>query len=206
MERWALSTARRYGLGADAVETIIELDRDGAEDRTVFLARVYRLGVEGTVENFVAAYDVEWPKMFCFEPESIHVVSSLKAAGFTVVAVSNGPFVRQRRKLQAAGLAPVLDGLVTADLAGARKPDPLILRLAAKLANLPLEGWIIGDDPVIDVAAGQAVGLQTVWVSHGRVWSAGPKPDFIVNTLTEALGPILHGGVKARREKGDSSI
>jgi HAD superfamily hydrolase (TIGR01509 family) len=61
----------------------------------------------------------------------------------------------------------VIDLLATRD-DGAFKPDPAPLLLACKrLGIAAAHAWMIGDGRY-DIEAGQAAGMKTVWLSHGR--------------------------------------
>jgi len=58
-----------------------------------------------------------------------------------------------------------------------------------------LEGWMVGDSATADISGGQAVGLRTVWMARGRKWDeAMPPPDFIVESISDAVAIILNCG------------
>ena len=74
-------------------------------------------------------------------------------------------------QIRSAGLDEVLDAWCISGLEGVAKPDRLIFEEAAKRCGAPLEGWMVGDTPEIDVLGGNAAGLRTIWMARGRPWS-----------------------------------
>lgn len=67
------------------------------------------------------------------------------------------------------------------------KPDPAPLLLACREMGLPTSAvWMVGDG-VYDVEAGNATGIRTVWISHGRNRSFEARPDCQVMDLHELL-------------------
>ena len=67
-----------------------------------------------------------------------------------------------------------------------RKPQPGMLRQAAREHDLDLaRSWMIGDRSS-DVAAGAAAGCRTILVSRARAPYNGIRPDHVVETLMEA--------------------
>lgn len=80
----------------------------------------------------------------------------------------------------------VFHHLVTRD-DGAFKPDPMPLLLAcARLGIKPQQAWMVGDGSH-DIEAGNAAGIPTVWISHGRQREFDAEPWKTVNGLVELL-------------------
>ncbi|MGH3826746.1 MAG: HAD family hydrolase [Pseudonocardiaceae bacterium] len=74
-----------------------------------------------------------------------------------------------------------------------RKPDPGLFLLAWARCGVPAHDryWVVGDDPDLDIAGGQASGMRTVWVSHGRAWdTAARPPDRTGHTPAQALNHL----------------
>ena len=70
---------------------------------------------------------------------------------------------------------------------GKFKPHPTPLLMACeKLGIDPSEAWMIGDGSY-DCAAGNAAGIKTVWISHGRVREFPDEPWRTVADLSELL-------------------
>jgi HAD superfamily hydrolase (TIGR01509 family) len=81
----------------------------------------------------------------------------------------------------------VFDTLITRE-DGKFKPDPHPLLLACERLNIePADAWMIGDGSY-DCAAGNAAGIRTVWISHGREREFADEPWRTVRDLRELLG------------------
>jgi len=83
-----------------------------------------------------------------------------------------------------------MDGWCVSEEVGRRKPDPAIFALGRQRCGASDDSccWIVGDDPSLDIAGGSASGMGTIWVSHGRPWSAVDyRPDRIGSTPVQAL-------------------
>lgn len=79
-----------------------------------------------------------------------------------------------------------LDVLITRE-DGPAKPDPHpLLRACQTLRVAPADAWMIGDGQY-DVEAGVAAGIQTVWLSHGRLKPFAAEPWRTVRDLQELL-------------------
>jgi HAD superfamily hydrolase (TIGR01509 family) len=89
--------------------------------------------------------------------------------------VTNNHTAEQRDKIEAIGLGPFLDFLVTSEDAGAEKPDPAIFRAALSRAGTgPERAVMVGDNWVTDIGGARAAGVRAVWLNRRR--SARPEP------------------------------
>ena len=71
---------------------------------------------------------------------------------------------------------------------GKFKPDPQPLRYACETLGVDAsEAWMVGDG-TYDVQAGNAAGIRTVWISHGRDREFPDEPWRTVRDLGELLG------------------
>jgi 2-haloacid dehalogenase len=77
--------------------------------------------------------------------------------------------------------------LITAEEAGAYKPDPAPLRLAVARLGLPPEAILhAGFGWKYDLAPARAVGMRTCWVNRGAgAMPDGEPPDLVVGSLAE---------------------
>ncbi len=70
----------------------------------------------------------------------------------------------QHRKLRALGIAPLIDGVVTSEEAGAEKPDArMFAMILEKLHCRPEETLFIGDSLERDVCGAERHGIPAVW-------------------------------------------
>lgn len=100
--------------------------------------------------------------------------------------VTNGPPDLQRTKIQLASLDSLIDAAVISGELGFGKPDRRIFETAlAGLAVEAGEAVMVGDNPAKDVAGAQAVGIRSIWISHGRDGPEGLCPDSIVASIAE---------------------
>jgi putative hydrolase of the HAD superfamily len=107
--------------------------------------------------------------------------------------VSNGPTVKQRRKVEVLGLADRIGTLLISEALGIAKPDERIFRMAAsQLGVEPSACLFIGDNPEKDVCAAAAVGMRAVWFPAKLPWPDNlPAPRERVSALGEL--PALLG-------------
>ena len=90
-----------------------------------------------------------------------------RRAGARVIAVSNWD-VSLAEVLERAGLAPLLDGVVTSAAVGAAKPAPAIFVHARALAGAAAADCVhVGDSLAEDVAGARAVGIEPVLLDRG---------------------------------------
>lgn len=67
--------------------------------------------------------------------------------------------------LRESGLAPLLDVVVDSALAGVKKPDPEIFRLALRRLETDAAGaCMVGDSLARDLAPARALGMRTIWI------------------------------------------
>lgn len=153
-------------------------------------------------------------------PGVADALARLRAAGFALVVVTNQSGIARglldeavlaeihRRLEDAVGLAfdaiefcphhPDFGPAALRRTCECRKPEPGMLRAAARRLDLDLErSWIVGDSER-DLAAGAAVGARGVLVAtgrgaaeHARLRAAGRPPAVFVAGLPEAAEQIL---------------
>jgi HAD superfamily hydrolase (TIGR01549 family) len=138
---------------------------------------------ERTVEEIDAAYGRFFEEqLHLIRPnaEAPRVLAALREAGVRAVVATNTNRPLAERILRAQGLRPLLDDVAGADEAGAGKPDPAVVRLAAERAGAPLaECLFVGDSRYDEEAARRAPvrfrGLR--YGSEGRIESLSEVAD-----------------------------
>jgi phosphoglycolate phosphatase-like HAD superfamily hydrolase len=93
------------------------------------------------------------------------------------------------RILEAQGLLPLLDAVSGADEAGAGKPDPAVVRLAAARAGAPLDECLFVGDSRYDEEAARRAPVRFVGFRYG----AGPRLEALA-----VLPGLARPGGKAR--------
>jgi putative hydrolase of the HAD superfamily len=87
------------------------------------------------------------------------------AAGWTNAILSN--HVPELPALVAGvGLSTHVDRIFSSAQIGWEKPNPRVFRHALNAYGNPREVWMIGDNPIADIAGAEAVGLRAILV-HG---------------------------------------
>ena len=192
---WTRHFLEVHGLGEYAALTIERADADGYNPREQFFAQLRtELGIRVSIDHLLADYRVEYPAKYTAQPEVIVAVRSLRAQGFKVGVVTNGP-PSQWAKFEAAGIEDEFDAVCISSVIGVRKPERAIFEEAARLCAHPLRGWMVGDSPEADVGGGAGVGLRTIWMSRGRQWGFPDfSPEFTVGSIPDAAAIILRLG------------
>ncbi|HEY9293227.1 MAG TPA: HAD-IA family hydrolase [Microlunatus sp.] len=102
--------------------------------------------------------------------------------GYRNVILSNhGPQLPQL--VTALGLDDLVDRVITSALVGAEKPNPAIFEYALMITEAGPDRWMVGDNPVADVAGAEAVGIRALLAD-------GAYPDQRGMTVREAARQI----------------
>lgn len=196
---WARSAVTDAGASDDDLAAIVAADAGGfAPKLDVARVIVERLGgdddLEGVVETFRAGIR-EHVRVYDGVLDTLGV---LRGAGHRVAVVTNGVSHQQRGKIERCGLAEHVDAVVVSGEEGVEKPDPRLLEIALERLganDVDRRGvWMIGDAAHADVAAGRAARTRTGWVSHGRAWQGGARPDVVAPTTREVIALAAEPG------------
>lgn len=195
-KRWAENFARGHSLPSeDTVAWLIGLDDRGYRPRTELVASIAEhFGV--WPDRAQALEEFRRDLALCVPEISIEcreALSELRRAGWRIAIVTNGVESQQQLKVRVAGLQPLVDACVVSEAVGFSKPNPAIFRYAAAASGAELtDGWLIGDDPVTDIAGGADVGLATIWVRRGRTWNSPQvRPTHEVDAIEVGLRWLL---------------
>ena len=125
-------------------------------------------------ERSVAEIDAAYARLFETHlgeirpnAEAVEVLATLRRRGIRTSVATNTTAPLARRVLAQHGLLPLLDATASADEAGAGKPDPAVVRLAAERVGVPLEACLFVGDSRFDAAAGAAAPVRFVGLGHG---------------------------------------
>ncbi len=99
--------------------------------------------------------------------EALPALRELNARGVRVAAATNTNRPLAERLLAHAGLLSALDALACADEAGAGKPDPAVVRLAAARLGVPLHEALFVGDSRYDEGAARAAPVRFVGYRYG---------------------------------------
>ncbi len=121
-------------------------------------------------------------------PDVAPGMETLREAGHTLVAFSNGVESTLRALLERAGILPLLGGVVSVDDVSSFKPDPEVYHyLCRSLDRPPSEVWLVSSNP-FDVIGAKSIGLNAAWVKRNPETVFDPwgiEPDLVVRDLQE---------------------
>ncbi len=125
-------------------------------------------------------------------PDVPGTLQRLKTAGLTTAILSNGSPPMLRAAVENAGLAGVLDCVLSVEEVGVYKPDPLVYQLAVDRLALAPRAIVFLSSNAWDAYAASAFGLRVVWCNRcGQPKERLPgAPDREIRTLSE-LPPLL---------------
>jgi 2-haloacid dehalogenase len=125
-------------------------------------------------------------------PDVVPGVERMAAAGFRMIALTNGGTELVRAQISDAGLAPWLDRVISCDDVGRFKPDPAVYRYAAETMGVSMDEMTLVAAHDWDCAGAVAAGARAVFVKRpGANWNLpGPPPDQQVPDIG-ALADIL---------------
>jgi putative hydrolase of the HAD superfamily len=146
-----------------------ELRRRSAEVlRSALPSNGARLELDPLVQALLASL------RFSAFPDVRPALLAARGRGQRLVVVSNWD-ISLGDVLDALGLTPLLDGVLTSAGAGARKPAPAIFEQALALARVPAGDAIhVGDSLDEDVAGARAAGIEPVLIRRGVGAAAEP--------------------------------
>ncbi|GAA4056305.1 HAD family hydrolase [Nonomuraea soli] len=190
--RWVSEFTQEQGLTPEDAAWMIDLDADGSTPMDEFFTALRdRFDLSDSPEALWKAYRARLPELVTCPPEVLAGLRQLREAGWRLGIVTNGMPDNQTGKIRHAGLAELVDGWAISGEERIRKPDARLFRIAAERcgASLADGGWMVGDDPVMDMVGGHFAGLTTVWIDRGvRPWPVdGLRPGHVV---ADAIGAI----------------
>jgi 2-haloacid dehalogenase len=118
-------------------------------------------------------------------PEVLEMLSRLRAAGVKTAILSNGSLQMLQRAVSNAGLAPLLDAILSVDEVGVFKPHPKVYQLAVDRLGVKREAISFQSSNAWDAYAASAFGMRVVWCNrYGQRPERLPgKPDRQVGSL-----------------------
>jgi putative hydrolase of the HAD superfamily len=189
---WCRVLAERHQQPADFVDWMEAEERAGAwAQRTLFPNLRDRLGIEASPADADARFMDDFTAQFRCDPPVRRALGAVKAAGHQIAIVTNGG-PTQANKVEAARLTELADALCISSVEGVAKPDPELLRIAARRAAATLDGaWMVGDSPA-DVRAAVDAGIRSVWLGGARVWTEEAfGPTAVAASFPEAVDIVM---------------
>ncbi|WP_181905660.1 HAD family hydrolase [Microbacterium bovistercoris] len=188
---WAQQFGSTWSLDSDAVEAISSALAERRPKGEVFAEIVRRFALPVASDDVWTDYRTRMPALVrCTDADRAALID-LRSAGWVVGIATNGMVDNQVGKIRATGLSELVDGWVVSSEIDVRKPEPGIFRELARRLDTALDGWMIGDSLDMDVAGGQAVGLQTAWITTDPASADDPVPTITAASVADAVRVIL---------------
>jgi FMN phosphatase YigB (HAD superfamily) len=127
---------------------------------------------------------------WCLYDDTLPVLEELQARGWRHAILSN--HVPELPTMVAAlGLSSVIDAVFTSAITGYEKPNRYAFELALRTCGWPGEAWMVGDNPVVDVAGAEAVGIPAVLVRSAQR-DAAARYAADLNEVRAIISPEPH--------------
>jgi 2-haloacid dehalogenase len=130
--------------------------------------------------------------------EAATALATLRDAGHTIVAFTNGVEASARTVLANADLLPLLEDVISVDAVQTFKPSPVVYRYLAERLGRPLEETMLVSGNTWDVVGARAAGLQAAWVRRNprTVYDPwGLPPNLIVSDLNDLAAKLADAAV-----------
>jgi 2-haloacid dehalogenase len=126
-------------------------------------------------------------------PDARPGLEALRARGLRLAILSNGAPAMLAAAAESAGLAPLLDAVLSVEEVGVYKPSPAVYRLAADRLRLAAPELLFVSANGWDACGARAAGLRVAWCNRaGQPAERIPEPpDVVVRSLAEL--PALVG-------------
>ena len=126
------------------------------------------------------------------------MLRALRERGIGRAILSNGEPTMLDEAARAAGIADLLDEVLSAESAGVFKPDPRVYRLATERFGLPASEMAFVSSNPWDAFGARAFGFRVFWVNR-----AGQPDEYgLRGTVTELTDlrtmPLEHPGAPTR--------
>ena len=120
-------------------------------------------------------------------PEVPGVLRALREAGYATAILSNGSPDMLASAVEGAGLAGVLDAVISVDEVGSFKPDTRVYQRAVDRLGVPAEAIAFQSSNAWDAHAASAFGMRVVWCNrYGQRRERLPgAPDHEIRSLAE---------------------
>jgi putative hydrolase of the HAD superfamily len=139
---------------------------------------------ERTWEKFLQDYLEHFKESCIAFPNLNSMLEGLKRKSIRLGMITNGKGKFQMDNINALNIREYFDVILVSECEGIKKPNPEIFnRALEKLNVLPNQCLFVGDHPINDVKASQAVGMISIWKKDFQ-WTK-VKADFIIDDLAE---------------------
>lgn len=153
----------------------------------------YAIAVTGALPSelrheLLAAYD----RLSAY-PEVPGVLATLKSRGAHLAILSNGDPDMLEVAVEVAGIADLLDEVISVDEAGVFKPAPAVYALATARFGVDAADITFLSSNRWDIAGAKAFGFRTYWINRGD--APDEYPDLPADRIFRSLDPLCEAAV-----------
>jgi sugar-phosphatase len=125
-------------------------------------------------------------------PGAVEAITTAREAGLSIAIASSSSRELIDAVVERLGIAPLIDGVCTADDEVLGKPDPGVYRSAARLVGADPADCIAVEDSPAGVRSALAAGMVCVAVrSHGPLSEDVGTADVVLDSLLEFTAELL---------------
>ncbi|MFG2230822.1 HAD family hydrolase [Streptomyces sp. NPDC048723] len=185
--------ASRHGLTADERDALLaRLDERACAADFSAIRKLHSLS--SSAQKLWREYLADMAAFSVCPDDVLDGLDDLKRHDWRIGIATNGSADIQRAKLESTGIAHRVHAVCVSSDLGLRKPDPRLFATAAELCGAAPHdgGWMVGDDPVKDIAGGRSAGLATLWIGTPDRWPGHLHvPDRTAPTALSAIRLLL---------------
>jgi 2-haloacid dehalogenase len=128
-------------------------------------------------------------------PEVSEVLTRLRGAGLKTAILSNGTPVMLQDAVQAAGIASLLDAVLSVEEIGIYKPDARVYQIACRHFGVKPEAICFQSSNAWDAAGAAAFGFRVAWINRSGQPAeyAFAKPSIALPSLAKLPEYVLGG-------------
>jgi 2-haloacid dehalogenase len=135
--------------------------REITREALAFVCRLHGIADAGLEADLMEAY-----RVLPAYPEAAATLARLRESGIGTVILSNGDRTMLEEGVAAAGIASLLDNLLSVETVGVFKPDPRVYRSAEERLGQPASAMAFVSANAWDAQAAAAYGFRVLWVNR----------------------------------------
>ena len=132
------------------------------QESLAFVAARHRISDPAVLSALLDAY-----RVLPAYPDAVPMLTALRAAGLRMAILSNGEPGMLRDAVEGAGLAPLLDAVLSVEDVGVFKPDARVYGLASQAFGLTFGEMGFVSSNAWDAQAAAAAGFRVFWCNRG---------------------------------------
>jgi putative hydrolase of the HAD superfamily len=121
-------------------------------------------------------------------PDTVAVLGELRGHGWRHAILSNH-IPELSELVDGLGLSELVDTVLSSASTGYEKPHPTAFALALEACGHPSQVWMVGDNPIADVAGAQAAGIPAIRVRTSDRGKPAADLSAAARIITASDGP-----------------